>query len=133
MIDIVFNVDKILLQLLTRYKRCSQEHFSFLLTYLLLIERNTIRVIAFERLYCSKCAHTRWRQWVSYRFAECGLCIVTAIIRRYFMEFIYVICVWLHVVVSNTYCAVFRFVLLCLVYAANFFGLSIFDCPFGIL
>jgi hypothetical protein len=40
---------------------------------------------------------------------------------------IYVICVCLRIVVSNTYCVVFFFY-----YVSNFSGLSIFDCPFGL-
>ena len=40
-------------------------------------------------------------------------------------------CICLHIVVSNTYCVVFLFVLLCLV--ASFSGMSIFYCPFGII
>jgi hypothetical protein len=49
--------------------------------------------------------------------------------------FIYVICVCLGIVVSNTYCVVF---LLCfsssyVAYVASFSGLSIYDGPFGIL
>jgi hypothetical protein len=46
--------------------------------------------------------------------------------------FIYVICVCLHIVVSNTYCIVFLFCFAscCVPYVASFSGLSIFDCPF---
>jgi hypothetical protein len=50
---------------------------------------------------------------------------------------IYVICVCLRIVVSNTYCVVLQlcFVVRCLVYPMLliFSGLSICDCPFGIL
>ena len=48
---------------------------------------------------------------------------------------IYLICVCLRIVVSKTYCVVFLFCLSssCLPYVARFSGLSIFDCPFGIL
>ena len=47
---------------------------------------------------------------------------------------IYVICVCLRIVVSNTYCAVF-FLLVSssCVYVASFSGLSMFYCSFGIL
>jgi len=40
---------------------------------------------------------------------------------------IYVICVYLHIVVSNTYCVVFLFCFLCLVYPMLPVSL---DCPF---
>ena len=47
---------------------------------------------------------------------------------------IYVICVCLNIVVSNTYCVVLCFVLVCLVscvpYVASFSTLSILDCLF---
>ena len=45
------------------------------------------------------------------------------------------LCVCKCIVVSNTYCVVFLFCLFssCVPYAASFSGLSIFDCPFGIL
>ena len=48
---------------------------------------------------------------------------------------VYVICVYLCIVVSNTYCAVFLFCLSlsCVHYVASFSGLSILDCPFSIL
>ena len=48
---------------------------------------------------------------------------------------IYVSCVCLCIVVSNTYCVVFlkQFFSLFIPYVACFSGLSIFDCPFGIL
>ena len=48
---------------------------------------------------------------------------------------IYVICVHLRIVVSNAYCVVFLFCFSssCVPYVASFSGLSIFDCPFGIL
>jgi len=41
----------------------------------------------------------------------------------------------LRIKVSNTYCVVFLFCFSwsCIPYVANFSGLSIFDCPFGIL
>ena len=51
---------------------------------------------------------------------------------RFLHKFIYVICVCLRIVVSNTYCVVFFFSS-CVPYIASFSGLSIFDCPFGIL
>jgi hypothetical protein len=40
-----------------------------------------------------------------------------------------------HVMMSNTYCAVFLicFSSSCVLYVASFSGLSICDCPFGIL
>ena len=45
-----------------------------------------------------------------------------------------VICVCLRIVVSNTYCAMFLFwlSLSCVPCVANFSGLFIFDCPFGL-
>jgi hypothetical protein len=48
---------------------------------------------------------------------------------------IYVICVCLRIVVSNTYCVAFLlcFSSSCVLYVASFSGLSIFDCHFGIL
>jgi hypothetical protein len=48
---------------------------------------------------------------------------------------IYVICVCLCIVVSNTYCVVFLlcFSSSCVPYATIFYGLSCFDCPFSIL
>ena len=48
---------------------------------------------------------------------------------------IYVICVCLRIVVSNTYCSVFLFCLSpsCVQFVVSFSGLSIFDYPFGIL
>ena len=48
---------------------------------------------------------------------------------------IYVICVRLHIVWSNTYCVVllFCFSSSCVPYVASFSGLSFFDCPFGFL
>ena len=46
---------------------------------------------------------------------------------------IYVICVCLRILVSNTDCVVFCFSSSCVLYVASFSGLSIFDCPFGIL
>ena len=48
---------------------------------------------------------------------------------------IYVICVCLRVVVSNTCCVVFLlcFSSSCVPYATSFSGLSCLDCPFGIL
>ena len=48
---------------------------------------------------------------------------------------IYAMCVCLCIVVSNTYCVVFLFCFSssCISYATSFSGLSIFDCPFGIL
>ena len=48
---------------------------------------------------------------------------------------IYLICVYLRIVVFNTYCVVFLFwlPLSCVPYFASFSGLSIFDCPFGVL
>ena len=48
---------------------------------------------------------------------------------------IYVICVCLRIVVSNTYCVVCLvcFSSSCVHYVASVFGLSIFDCPFRIL
>ena len=47
---------------------------------------------------------------------------------------LYVICVCLRIVVSNTYCVVFLFwlSLSCVPCVANFSGLFIFDCPFGL-
>ena len=47
----------------------------------------------------------------------------------------YVMCVCLHIVVSNAYCVVFLLCLSssCISYVAILSGLSIFDCPFGIL
>jgi hypothetical protein len=44
-------------------------------------------------------------------------------------------CVCLRIVVSNTCCVVFLFCLSwsCVPYVASFSGLSIFDCPFGVL
>jgi hypothetical protein len=47
----------------------------------------------------------------------------------------YVICAWLRIVVSNTYCVVFLicFSSYCVSYVASFSGLSIFNCPLGIL
>ena len=47
----------------------------------------------------------------------------------------YVICVCLRVVVPYTYCVLFLhcFSLSCVPYVASFSGLSIFDCPFGII
>ena len=36
-------------------------------------------------------------------------------------------------VTSNIYCVVFLFCFSCVTYVASFSGLSIFDCPFGIL
>jgi hypothetical protein len=51
-----------------------------------------------------------------------GLCLV------------YVICVSLHIVVSNTYCyVVVFFFVLCTLFCLSFSGLSIFDCPFSVL
>ena len=49
--------------------------------------------------------------------------------------FIYVICVCLRIVVSNAYCVVFLLCLSssCVPYVASFSGLSIYDCPYGIL
>ena len=49
--------------------------------------------------------------------------------------FMYVICVCLHIVVSNTYLVVLLFCISssCVSYVASFSGLSMFDCPFGIL
>jgi hypothetical protein len=44
---------------------------------------------------------------------------------------IYVICVCLRIVLSNTYCVVFLFSS-CVPFVASFFGLFIFDCPFNI-
>jgi len=48
---------------------------------------------------------------------------------------IYVICVCLRKVVSNTYCVVFLFCFSssCVPYVVSFSELSMFDCPFGIL
>jgi uncharacterized membrane protein len=48
---------------------------------------------------------------------------------------VYVVCVYLYIVVSNTYCVVicFPFSSSCVPYVASFSGLSILDCPFGIL
>ena len=48
---------------------------------------------------------------------------------------IYVICICLHLVVSNTYCVVFLFCLSShgVPYVASFSGLSIFDSLFCIL
>ena len=45
------------------------------------------------------------------------------------------ICVCLRVVVSNTYWVLFLFCLpsSCVLYVSSFSGLSIFECPFGIL
>ena len=47
----------------------------------------------------------------------------------------YVVCVCFRIVVSNTYCVVFLFCFCssCVACIASFSGLSIFDCPFGIL
>jgi hypothetical protein len=47
---------------------------------------------------------------------------------------IYVICVCLGTVMSNTYCVEFLLCLSssCVPYVASFSGLSIFNCPFGI-
>ena len=45
---------------------------------------------------------------------------------------IYVICVCLHIMVFSTYCVVF-FALFVFVLCVSVAGLSIFDCPFGIL
>ena len=44
-------------------------------------------------------------------------------------------CICLHIVVSNTYCAVFLFYFTasCVPYVASFSGESIFYCPFGII
>jgi hypothetical protein len=46
-----------------------------------------------------------------------------------------VICVYFRIVVSNTYCVVFLlcFSSSCVPFIARFSGLSINDCPFGIL
>jgi len=51
------------------------------------------------------------------------------VLSKFIICLINVICVCLRIVVSNTYCVLFLFVscVLC------FSGLSIFDCPFGIL
>jgi len=48
---------------------------------------------------------------------------------------IYVICVCLRILESNTYCVVFLFCFssFCVLYVASFSGLSIFDCLFSIL
>ena len=48
---------------------------------------------------------------------------------------IYVICVCLRIVASNTYCVVILLCLSssCVSYIASFFGLSIIDCPFDVL
>ena len=48
---------------------------------------------------------------------------------------IYVICAYLHTVVFKTYYVVVLFCLSspCVPYVASFSGLSIFDCPIGIL
>jgi hypothetical protein len=45
------------------------------------------------------------------------------------------ICVCLRVVVSNTYWVLFLFCLpsSCVLYVSSFSGISIFECPFGIL
>ena len=47
---------------------------------------------------------------------------------------IYVICICLRIVLSNTYCVVFWlcFSSSCVLYVASFSRLSFFDCPFGI-
>ena len=45
---------------------------------------------------------------------------------------VYIICACVRRVVSNTYCVVFFFVL-CTLCCQFLYGLSIFDCPFGIL
>jgi len=58
---------------------------------------------------------------LSYFFVACILCLSCLI---------YIICVCLHIVVSNTYCVVF---LSCVPNVASFSGLSILDCPFGLL
>jgi hypothetical protein len=49
--------------------------------------------------------------------------------------FIYVICVCLRIVVSNTYCVVFLLSVSSawVTYVASFSGLFILDCPIGIL
>ena len=51
------------------------------------------------------------------------------------MVLIYITCVCLRIVMCNTYCVVFLFCFFssCVPYVASFSGLSIFDCPFGIL
>jgi hypothetical protein len=51
------------------------------------------------------------------------------------INYITIICVWLCIVVYNTYCVVFLLCLSssCVPYFASFSGLSISDCPFGIL
>ena len=48
---------------------------------------------------------------------------------------LWVVCACLRVVVSNTYCVVFLlcFSQSCVAYDADFSGLSIFDCPLGVL
>ena len=48
---------------------------------------------------------------------------------------IYVICAYLHIVVSNTYCVEILLCLssFCVLYVADFPGLSILICHFGIL
>jgi len=48
---------------------------------------------------------------------------------------IYVICFCLRIVMSNAYFVVFLFCFssCCVSYVTSFSGLSIFDCPFGIL
>ena len=46
---------------------------------------------------------------------------------------IYVICVFLHKAVSNTYCAVFLFFFVLCTLFASFSWFSMFDCPFSVL
>ena len=45
------------------------------------------------------------------------------------------LCFCLRIVVSNTYCVVFLFCFssFCVPYVVNIYGLSILDCPFGVL
>ena len=63
-----------------------------------------------------------------------GSSLPPVVCRRVQVCLIYVICVCLHTVVSNTYCVVFLFCFSssCVPYDANFSGFSFFDRSFGI-
>jgi hypothetical protein len=60
--------------------------------------------------------------------------LFTTGISMYLHAVIYVICICLHIVLSNTYCVVFLFCFSssCVHHVASFSGLSIFYCPFDV-
>jgi hypothetical protein len=79
--------------------------------------------------FCVQWVQLRWEVIVSLCLILVDLKTITAFAKCYRIFGLFVI------VVSNTYCAVFLFCVSssCVPYAASLSGLSIFDCPFGIL